>query len=100
MLGRTPGASKWPSSQKERQKWLTRLDAVGSAHEGCPTTRFVSVGHRETKVYDLLAAERPEGVELVMRASWDRAARAPERYVWAHVEALKPGGYFAFGFFE
>jgi transposase-like protein len=76
-----------PSNQKESQKWLTSVEAVGSAHDGWPKTRFVSVGDREADVYDLLAAARPEGVERVIRASWDRAVCAPERDVWATVEA-------------
>jgi Transposase DNA-binding len=76
-----------PLRQQESPKGLTSLEAVGSAHDGCPKTRFVSVGDREADVYDLLAAERPTGVELVIRASWDRAGSAPERYVWATVEA-------------
>ena len=60
-----------------------------SARDECPTPRFVSVGDREADVYDVLAAERPEGVELLIRASWDRCVRAPERYVWATV-AMQP----------
>jgi hypothetical protein len=86
-VGKRSRRKQLPISQKESQKWLTSLEAVSSAHDGCPTTRFVSVGDREADVYDLLAAERPEGVELVIRASWDRAVSAPERYVWATVEA-------------
>lgn len=86
-IGKRTRRKQLPISQKESQKWLTRLEAVGSAHDGCPTTRFVSVGDREADVYDLLAAVRPEGVELVIRASWDRAVCAPEHYVWATVEA-------------
>jgi Transposase DNA-binding/Transposase Tn5 dimerisation domain len=86
-VGKRTRRKQLPISQKESQKWLTSLEAVGSAHDGCPKTRFVSVGDREADVYDLLAAERPEGVELVIRASWDRAVSAPERYVWATVEA-------------
>jgi len=45
------------------------------------------VGDREADVYDLLAAERPAGVELLMRAAWDRCVSAPQRYVWATVAA-------------
>jgi transposase-like protein/transposase Tn5 family protein len=86
-IGKRTRRKQLPISQKESQKWLTSLEAVGSAHDGCPTTRFVSVGDREADIYDLLAAVRPEGVELVIRASWDRAVCAPERYVWATVEA-------------
>lgn len=76
-----------PMSQKASQKWLTSLEAVCHARAQCPTTRFVSVGDREADVYDVLAAERPEGVELLIRASWDRCVEAPERSVWATVEA-------------
>ena len=68
-----------PISQKESQQWLASLDAVFSARDACPQTRLVSVGDREAEVYDLLAAERPEGVELLIRASWDRCVSAPER---------------------
>src|SRR5439155_1167310 len=74
-------------SQKESQKWLASLAAVDSARVECPTTRFISVGDREADVYDLLAATRPAGVELLLRAAWDRCVQAPERYVWATVAA-------------
>ena len=57
------------------------------ARDGCPQTRLISIGDREADVYDLLAAARPEGVEVVIRAAWDRCVQAPERHVWATVEA-------------
>jgi hypothetical protein len=47
----------------------------------------VSMGARAADVYDLLAAARPAGVELWIRAAWDRCVQAPERSVWATVEA-------------
>ncbi len=86
-VGKRTRRKQRPISQNDNQTWLTGLEAVGSAHDGCPQSRFVSVGDREADVYDLLAAARPEGVELVTRASWDRAVCAPERSVWATVEA-------------
>ncbi len=86
-VGKRAQRKQLPISQKESSKWLRSLEAVFSAQEECPQTRFVSVGDREADVYDLLAAERPAGVELLMRASWDRCGEGPERYVWAPVEA-------------
>src|SRR2546423_11937211 len=86
-VGKRARRKQGPISQKESQKWLTSLEAVCQAQDWCPTTRFVSVGDREADVYDLLAAERPEGVELLIRAAWDRCVQAPERYMWATVEA-------------
>jgi Transposase DNA-binding/Transposase Tn5 dimerisation domain len=86
-IGKRARRKQLPMSQKESHKWLTSLAAVCDAHEACPTTRFVSLGDREADVYDLLATERPAGVELVIRAAWDRCVSAPERYVWATVAA-------------
>ena len=62
-------------------------DGGGPGADGCPQTRLISIGDREADVYDLLAAARPEGVELLIRAAWDRCVQAPERHVWATVEA-------------
>jgi hypothetical protein len=86
-IGKRSRRKQLPISQKESQKWLTSLEAVFNARAECPPTRLVSVGDREADVYDVLAAERPEGVDLLIRASWDRCVEAPERYVWATVEA-------------
>ena len=86
-IGKRARRKQLPISQKESQKWLTSLAAVVSAHDECPQTRFVSMGDREADVYDLLVAPRPAGVELLLRASWDRCVSAPQRYVWATVEA-------------
>jgi Transposase DNA-binding/Transposase Tn5 dimerisation domain len=85
-VGKRKRRKQLPVRQKESQKWLTSLAAVGSARDWCAPTRFVSVGDREADVFDLLAAERPEGVDLLVRAAWDRCVEAPEHYVWATVE--------------
>src|SRR4030095_7742313 len=74
-------------TEKESQKWLTSVEAVLAAHGACPRTRFVSVGDREADVYDLLALARPAGVDLLIRAAWDRCVTQPEHYVWATVAA-------------
>ena len=86
-IGKRARRKQLPISQKESQKWLHSLDAVLTARDCCPTTRFVSVGDREADIYDVLAAERPAGVDLLIRASWDRCVRAPQRHIWAAVEA-------------
>jgi len=71
-VGKRARRKQLPISQKESQKWLHSLDAVYTAHDCCPTTRLVSVGDREADVYDVLAAPRPAGVDLLIRAAWDR----------------------------
>jgi Transposase DNA-binding/Transposase Tn5 dimerisation domain len=86
-IGKRARRKQLPISQKESQKWLHSLDAVVTARDCCPTTRLVSVGDREAEVYDVLAAPRPAGVDLLIRAAWDRCVNAPQRYVWAAVAA-------------
>jgi hypothetical protein len=86
-VGKRTRRQQRPIRQKASQQWLTSLAAVCSAQDGCPQTRVVSSGDREAEVYDLLATARPEGVELLIRAAWDRCVQAPERHVWATVEA-------------
>jgi hypothetical protein len=86
-VGKRSRRKPLPISQKESATWLASLDAVFSARDAGPVSRFVSVGDREAAIYDLLAAKRPQGVELLIRASWDRCVETPERSVWATVEA-------------
>jgi hypothetical protein len=91
-IGKSARRKNRPIQENESQKWLHSLDAVWTARDSCPGTTWVSVGDREADVYDVLAAERPAGVELLIRASWDRCVRAPQRYVWASVEAQPVAG--------
>src|SRR5256886_6558993 len=86
-IGKRDRRKQLPISQKESQKWLHSLDAVYTARDCCPTTHLISVGDREADVYDVLAAPRPAGVDLLLRASWNRCVNAPQRYVRATVAA-------------
>jgi len=86
-VGQRATRKQRPIAQKESQKWLTSLAAVGEAAHECPQTHFISLGDREADVYDLFVAERPAGVDLLVRAAWDRRVAHPERYLWARVLA-------------
>ena len=86
-IGKRARRKQLPISQKESQKWLHSLDAVYTARDCCPTTHLISVGDREADVYDVLAAPRPVGVDLLIRASWNRCVNTPQRYVWDTVAA-------------
>jgi hypothetical protein len=86
-IGKRATRKQRPITDKESQKWLTSVEAVRAAHTACPQTRFVSVGDREADVYDLLASRRPVGLDLLVRAAWDRCVTQPEHYVWATVAA-------------
>lgn len=76
-----------PIEEKESAKWLTSLAALRPARAACPTTHLISVGDREADVYDLFIQPRPEGVDLLVRATQDRAVAEPQRRLWAAVSA-------------
>ena len=70
-LGKRATRKQRPITEKESQKWLTSLEAVKAAHARCPDTHLISVGDREADVYDLFLVDRPAGVDLLVRASWE-----------------------------
>lgn len=52
----------------------------------------VSVGDREADVYDLFLEPRPRGVDLLVRAAWDRRVEHDETYLGASVAAAPQVG--------
>ena len=85
--GKRATRTQRPMAGQDSQQWLTSVAAVLAARVECPQTRVVSVGDREADVYDLLALARPAGVDLLMRAAWERGVAQPEHDVWATVAA-------------
>jgi hypothetical protein len=86
-VGQRATRKQRPIAAKESQKWLQSVEAVIEAHTQCPQTPFVCVGDREADVYDLFLQARPSGVDLLVRAAWNRRVDHPERYLWAKVTA-------------
>jgi hypothetical protein len=86
-VGQRVTCKQRPIAEKESYKWLASLEAVSEARQACPQTHWVSVGDREADVYDLLIAERPAGVDVLVRAAWDRRVEHAEQYLWGTVTA-------------
>jgi hypothetical protein len=74
-------------TEKESEKWLTSLQAVVALQAQCPQTHFVSVGDREADLYELFLVERPNTVDLLVRAAQNRGTDHPERYLWPTLAA-------------
>lgn len=86
-FGTLPSHKKRPLENKESVKWLNSIEALTVAREASPQTIFVSVGDREADMFELFAMERPVGVELLIRASWNRVVDSPHRYLWETLQA-------------
>ena len=83
---RTPSGRRDPQAAPEHRERKCRVVAELALAALRPQTPG-SVGNREADVYDLLALERPAGVELLIRAAWDRCVTQAAHCVWATVAA-------------
>lgn len=89
MFGKLPSHKKRPLEDKESVKWLDSVEALSLAREASPETCFISVGDREADVFELFAMKRPVGVELLVRASWNRVVDSPRRYLWETLQSAQ-----------
>jgi len=92
-FGKKHTRRKRPIEQKESYKWLASFQAAAQAQRLCPNTRVVSVGDRESDVFELfdLALSRDDHPALLVRASRDRRVRSAGAtgLLWQVVESQK-----------
>ena len=77
-FGKKHTRRKRPIEEKESYKWLASFQAAAHAQRLCPHTRVVSVGDRESDVFDLfeLALSRDDHPALLVRATADRCVKS------------------------
>jgi len=58
-----------PMEQKESQKWLRSFRKAAEVQKACPNTKLISIGDRESDVYELFleATKDPDGPGLLAR---------------------------------
>lgn len=76
-----------PIEDKESQKWIDSVQALAALKGQLPGSRWVSVADREADVYEFLLAAQTLGVDVLVRAAWDRNIRGPEAHVRAALAA-------------
>lgn len=77
---------KRPIEDKESHKWIDSVQAVAKIGEQLPQTRLVSVADREGDVYEFFTRAQTLGVDLLVRAAWDRRIQGPCDYLWASLD--------------
>jgi hypothetical protein len=65
-------AKKRTISEKESVKWINSLQEVNNISHLCPKTTLISVGDRESDIYDFLCHERAGNVHFLIRAAQNR----------------------------
>jgi hypothetical protein len=83
-----------PIDQKESVKWLNSYRAVAKVQALCPDTLVVSVGDRESDIYELFweADNTPGGPKLLVRAERSRNRKVGEEDLWERMRREKVAG--------
>jgi hypothetical protein len=70
--------------QKESNKWLQSYQAVAKNQKSCPQTLMVSVGDRESDIYELFVQARDTeyGPKVLVRARQDRLLVEEQGHLW------------------
>ena len=88
-FGKKAQRDRVPIEDKESYKWLKSFHATAAAQASCPDTTLVSVGDRESDLYELFqeAAAHPEGPKLLVRAKHDRKLQDEQQRLWETMQA-------------
>ena len=73
-----------PIEQKESYKWLRSFQRVAEIQKLCPETRLVSIGDRESDIYELfeLANKTPNAPGLLVRSERSRNRKLDQGVLW------------------
>lgn len=94
-IGKKHRRKELPIEQKESMKWLNSYRAVCQVQELCPQTMLVSMGDRESDIYELFleAVKRTNGPHLLVRCERTRNRKTEADYLWDVVARQPVAGY-------
>jgi hypothetical protein len=86
--GKSRRRKESPIEQKESMKWLRSYRATAEVQRLCPETTIVSVGDRESDIYELFweASRTPQGPHLLVRCERSRKRKVGEQYLWEKMQ--------------
>lgn len=90
--GKRERRKELPIEQKESIKWLRSYRRVAEVQKCCPDTMLVSMGDRESDIYELFleAAKDPAGPKLLIRAEKSRNRTVEQKHLWKFMYEVKP----------
>ncbi len=92
-LGKKPHRRSREMEEKESHRWLTALQAT---QEALPDgVRIITVADQEGDIYDLMAAPRRTGHELLIRGCRDRRVGGDVPYMWDAMRSKPVQGSYA-----
>lgn len=86
-----------PIEHKESVKWLRSYQVAAKLQAQLKKTRIISVGDRESDIYELFAMAREHieagGPHLLVRATENRRVEGTSKKLWERVETQAVAGY-------
>lgn len=93
-IGKRHSRRQRATKDKESRRWLTALNATqGPIAE---KVGVVTVADREADIYDLMAAPRRAGSDLLIRANHNRRVEHEACYIWEAIRSSPPRGEYTF----
>jgi len=83
-IGKRYRRKQLPIEKKESVKWLKSYRTVCEVQRVCPETMLISVGDRESDIYELFleAVSKPDNPKLLVRSERSRNRKTQEAYLW------------------
>jgi hypothetical protein len=83
-FGKRARRHELPIEEKESKKWLQSYEAAAKVQKRCPQTLMVSVGDRESDIYELFvkARDAANGPKVLVRARQDRLLAEGQGHLW------------------
>jgi hypothetical protein len=83
-IGKKQRRKQLPIEQKESIKWLRSYRKVAAIQKLCPDTMLVSMGDRESDIYELFleAIKTPDAPKLLIRADKARQRKSEQQHLW------------------
>ena len=89
-VGKKYTRDKRPIEEKESRRWITTIERIEK--EVPDKTQVIVVGDRESDIYELFAAPRRQGIELLVRGYHNRRVKDEEKKLWKVMNKTKPRG--------
>lgn len=93
-FGKKDRRHKAPIEDKESYKWIKSYQRASEVQRQCPQSLVVSVGDRESDIYELFAQASREvfGARLLVRAEHDRCVAEGQGRLWETMEQAPLAG--------
>jgi len=94
-VGKRYRRKQLPIEEKESFKWIKSYQAVNQVQKACPDTMLVSVGDRESDIYELFleTVKNPDGPKLLIRSERSRNRKTDQDFLWDDAAKQEVAGY-------